>query len=1326
MPSRAAVVVTDAYDNCLRLVTLPGGVVTTIAGSSALGFADGAGVTARFNQPSGVLVLPSGAIIVADQNNQRVRRVDLVAAIPACDSTWHHVALAYAPSASPSLSAFLDGALAFSQAATITLPARAASTLRVGWSGDLATNSGSLFSGALAELRVYSRALSATEVAALSQPLLASYLAAFPNSAATPSTPTPGATAYAFSCTTSGSFGLATLARSALDGRWGWAGGVTPSCAACPAGTYSSASGGAACTPCPSGITTTGSATGSASIAACTACAPGYFGSVTSPGTVSAAGCAACAAGTFSSSINAASCAACPASTYSFGGRPACASCATGATLVSASAGCTPSATLAAGPADTAFYLSGTSTEGVGAIAAVQAPAGITYQAGPFGATGGALALAAGSYLSVGGSNAPSALPAAGSVAWTASAWVKCAAPAAPYAAVLEWGAAGDVASTAAPQAAALVVSSLSPQPPDTIVSTLAGSRTGAYADGTGTSASFSSPYGVAVNPSTGVVVVADRDSSLIRLVTPLGVVTTLAGSGAGDGCAFTDATGTAAAFCYPSGVAVIPSNGVIVVADSGNSPRLRLVSPQGVVTSLAGSGTSAFADGTGTSASFSFFFGVGIAVLPSGSVIVVTDTQNNAIRAITYPAGDVTTLAGGSLTGAYADGTGAAARFYLPQGLAATAAGNVIVVADTGNHLLRLVTYPAGVVTTLAGSGNGAFADGVGAAASLWWPTAVAWVDAAHFAFIDAGNSAIRLVTYPYPTGLVITLAGRSGSPGSADGTGAAARFGAGQGLSSSAAGVVVADTSNWRIRICAFSMPLISLPSCDQSWHHVALTYAPAAPFPLSAFLDGALVLTSAATITLPARASSTLRIGWSGNLIASGGSLFAGALAELRVYSRALSSTEVAALSQPPLASYLAAFPNSAATPATPTPGATSYLFSCTTSGSFGSATLARNALDGVWGWAGGVTPSYTACPAGAYSSASGGAACTPCPAGITTTGLIAGSSSVAACTTCAPAFYGSVTGSGTAGAAGCAACPAGISTGGAAGSSAVSACTSCAPGYAGAAVTSPGTLSAAGCAPCAAGTYAAAAGAASCAPCPAGTYSFSASSSCTSCSSAGSLVSGAVGCQPAAALLTAGPADTAFYLTGSAAAGTAGLAATAAAGLSSVAGPLSGSGSGALALAAGSYLTALGPGAPAAMPGGGSVAWSASAWVKCAAPSTYAAVLEWGAAGDSTQFAQTLALVVDGNPPPPNSGTVTTLATGLNQVTSVDYIASAGVFVAADLGNNRVVQITAAGGKCPRKTHVPRRPTYPIPILDVHSNPHILNLTPSQWCRPSRRG
>ena len=105
-------------------------------------------------------------------------------------------------------------------------------------------------------------------------------------------------------------------------------------------------------------------------------------------------------------------------------------------------------------------------------------------------------------------------------------------------------------------------------------VTTLAGSGSLAFADGTGTAASFNQPYGVAVIPSSGVIVVADTGNSRIRLVTPLGVVTTLAGSGNG---AFADGSGAAASFTFPAGVAVIPSSGVIVVADALNN-RIRLI----------------------------------------------------------------------------------------------------------------------------------------------------------------------------------------------------------------------------------------------------------------------------------------------------------------------------------------------------------------------------------------------------------------------------------------------------------------------------------------------------------------------------------------------------------------------------------------------------------------------------------------------------------------------------------------------------------------------------------------------------------------------------
>jgi sugar lactone lactonase YvrE len=106
-------------------------------------------------------------------------------------------------------------------------------------------------------------------------------------------------------------------------------------------------------------------------------------------------------------------------------------------------------------------------------------------------------------------------------------------------------------------------------------VTTLAGSSDG-FVDGTGTGAKFSSPNGVAVIPSSGIIVVADKNNNRIRRLDPTsGVVTTLAGNSYG----FADGAGAAAAFKFPNGVAVIPSSSVIIVADT-NSNRIRLVTP--------------------------------------------------------------------------------------------------------------------------------------------------------------------------------------------------------------------------------------------------------------------------------------------------------------------------------------------------------------------------------------------------------------------------------------------------------------------------------------------------------------------------------------------------------------------------------------------------------------------------------------------------------------------------------------------------------------------------------------------------------------------------
>jgi hypothetical protein len=153
---------------------------------------------------------------------------------------------------------------------------------------------------------------------------------------------------------------------------------------------------------------------------------------------------------------------------------------------------------------------------------------------------------------------------------------------------------------------------------------------------------------------------------------------------------------------------------------------------------------------------------------------------------------------------GGSADGTGSAARFSYPQGVAVDSAGNAYV-ADSGNNTIRKVT-PAGVVTTLAGlGGSDGSADGTGSDARFGYPRGVA-VDSAGNVYVADGNT-IRKVT---PAGVVTTLAGLAGGAGSADGTGSAARFGRGPfrgpgptGLGVDIAGnLCVADTANNTIR--------------------------------------------------------------------------------------------------------------------------------------------------------------------------------------------------------------------------------------------------------------------------------------------------------------------------------------------------------------------------------------------------------------------------------------------------------------------------------------------------------------------------------------------
>jgi len=174
---------------------------------------------------------------------------------------------------------------------------------------------------------------------------------------------------------------------------------------------------------------------------------------------------------------------------------------------------------------------------------------------------------------------------------------------------------------------------------------------------------------------------VADFYNYLIRkIVISTGVVTTVAGTGSGGA---SNGTGTSASFNYPSGITTDGTN--LYVADYCNHLIRKIVISTGVVTTLAGTGSSGSANGTGTSASFNRPRGI----TTDGTNLYVADFNNHLIRKIVISTGAVTTLAGTGSSGS-ANGTGTSASFYNPRGI--TTDGTNLYVADTSNHLIRKI----------------------------------------------------------------------------------------------------------------------------------------------------------------------------------------------------------------------------------------------------------------------------------------------------------------------------------------------------------------------------------------------------------------------------------------------------------------------------------------------------------------------------------------------------------------------------------------------------------------------------------------------------------
>lgn len=246
-----------------------------------------------------------------------------------------------------------------------------------------------------------------------------------------------------------------------------------------------------------------------------------------------------------------------------------------------------------------------------------------------------------------------------------------------------------------------------------------------------------------------------------------LTAVSTLAGTAGSKGSA--DGAGAAARFNFPHSIAVA-ATGVVYVADMNNH-TIRKITPDGLVSTLAGlAGQKGIADGSGVAARFRS--PAGLAVDADGT-IYVADAGNHTIRKIS-PAGVVTTLAGTAGSKGSADGSRQNARFNFPHALAIGPNG-ILYVADTYSHTIRVIK-PTGEVTTLAGqAGHKGHADGAGPLASFFHPSGLA-VDAQGTLYVaDNGNHTIRRIT---PAGVVSTLAGQAGHRGSADGQGSAAQF--------------------------------------------------------------------------------------------------------------------------------------------------------------------------------------------------------------------------------------------------------------------------------------------------------------------------------------------------------------------------------------------------------------------------------------------------------------------------------------------------------------------------------------------------------------------
>ncbi|MGE5548948.1 MAG: OmpL47-type beta-barrel domain-containing protein, partial [Bacteroidota bacterium] len=283
---------------------------------------------------------------------------------------------------------------------------------------------------------------------------------------------------------------------------------------------------------------------------------------------------------------------------------------------------------------------------------------------------------------------------------------------------------------------------------PDGIIATIAGTGVGGYSGdgGPAREAKMTISHGVAIGPD-GSIFISDTDNNRIRRVDPDGIITTIAGTGvagySGDG-----GPATAAMIDNPYGVAICPDGG-IYISDYGNH-RIRRVDPNGIITTIAGTGQQGYSGDAGPATEAMLSGPKGVAVGPDGS-ICIADSNNSRIRRV-GPDGIITTIAGTGQQGYSGDGGPAiVAKLAWPVGVTFGPDGSIYIGDDF--YWVRRIS-PDGIITTIAGTGVGGYSGdgGPATAAMLCRTRGVAVGPDGNLYIGDYSNGRIRRVSPALP----------------------------------------------------------------------------------------------------------------------------------------------------------------------------------------------------------------------------------------------------------------------------------------------------------------------------------------------------------------------------------------------------------------------------------------------------------------------------------------------------------------------------------------------------------------------------------------------